>query len=188
MKLFELNAELTKKFKGAEWNLYSCRVGVASAYTIVNAIKELLPEKYRQYISYRDTNKHIVVCFETYVAHRLIKYVLFDIDVRTKLDKTYNGFGKKFIIDHFDYDLMTKYYGDYKGESDDISALLDFVLELAKKDAAKLMDYKSMAVECVKSISATMNATGWTELANMINYMKSNFSSLYNEAGINKDE
>ena len=187
MKLFELNGKLIEKFKGLEWSTWRCDANTASAYSIVTAIKELLPEKYRNlYITYRDTNKHIVIFFEACVAHKFIKYRVFDMDVRTKQDKTYTGYGKKFIIDHFDYDLMT--YEDYKGESDDIDALLDFIFELAKKDAAKFKDYKTNAIDCVKALSAAAGTTDWTELANMVNYIKSNFSDLYNEAGINRKE
>jgi len=188
MKLFELNEKLIKKFEGLEWSTWSCGGGTASAYTIFTAVKDLLPEKYRQYLTYRATNKHIVVFFEVCVAHKFIRHRVFDMDVRTKQDKTYVGFGKRFTVDHFDYDLMTNQYKDYKGESDDINALLDFIFELAKKDAAKFKDYKTNALDCVKALSAAAGTTDWTELANMINYIKSNFSDLYNEAGINRKE
>ena len=188
MKLFELNEALLKKFEGLEWSSWSCGASVASTYRIFTAIQELVPEKYRQYITYRDTNKHIVIFFEACIAHKFIRHRVFDMDVRTKQDKTYNGFGKRFTVDHFDYDLMTKQYAEYKGEVDDIDALLDFVYELAKKDAAKAKDYKASALDCIKALATAAGTTDWTELSNMINYMKSNFSDLYNEAGINREE
>ena len=188
MKLFELNEELVKKFEGLEWSSWSCGAGTASAYTIFTAVKELLPEKYRQYLTYRDTNKHIVVFFEVCVAHKFIRHRVFDMDVRTKQDKTYVGFGKRFTVDHFDYDLMTKQYAEYKGDNDDLDALLDFVYELARKDAAEARDYKAGAIACTKALAEAAGTTDWTELANMLNYMKSNFADLYNEAGINRKE
>ena len=186
MKLFELNGKLIEKFKGLEWSTWRCSADTASAYAIATAIKELLPEKYRQYITYHSNNKHLVIFFEAYVAHKFIKYRVFDMNVRTKQDKTFTGYGKRFTIDCFDYELMT--YEDYKGESDDIDALLDFTFELAKKDAAKFKDYKTNAIDCVKALSEAVGTKDWTELANMINYIKSNFSDLYNEAGINREK
>jgi hypothetical protein len=113
---------------------------------------------------------------------------VFDMDVRTKQDKTYVGFGKRFTVDHFDYDLMTKQYAEYKGDNDDFDALLDFVYELARKDAAEARDYKAGAIACTKALAEAAGTTDWTELANMLNYMKSNFADLYNEAGINRKE
>lgn len=188
MKLFELNEKLIKKFEGLEWSTWRCGANTASAYEISNAIKELVPEKYRQYITYHSNNRHIVIFFEATVAHKFIKHRVFDMDVRTKQDKTFTGYGTRYTIDHFDYDLMTKQYEEYKGESDDIDALLDFVFELAKKDAAKFRDYKASALAGIKALSEAVGTKDWSELANMINYLKINFSALYKEAEINKTE
>lgn len=188
MKLFELNEKLIKKFEGLEWSSWNYGAKVVNAYEITNAIKELVPEKYRPYIIYHSNNKHIVIFFEACVAHKVIRHRVFDMDVRTKQDKTYTGHGKRFTIDRFDYDLMTKQYEDYKGELDDIDALLDFVFELAKKDAAEFRDYKVSAVAGIKALSEAVGTKDWTELANMISYMKLNFSALYKDAGLNKTE
>jgi hypothetical protein len=188
MKLFELNEKLIKKFEGLEWSTWRCGTNTASAYEISNAIKELVPEKYRQYITYHSNNRHIVIFFEGWVAYKWFRHRVLDMDVRTKQDKTYTGYGTKFTVDHFDYDLMTKQYEEYKGESDDIDALLDFVFELAKKDAVEFNKYRVSAIAGFKALSEAVGTKDWTELANMINYIKANFGRLYEDAGLKKTE
>ena len=188
MKLFELNEKLIKKFEGLEWSSWNYGAKVVNPYEICNAIKELVPEKYRPYITYRSNNKHIVIFFEAYVAHKTIRHRVFDMDVRTKQDKTYTGYNKKFKVDRFDYDLMTKQYEEYKGELDDIDALLDFVFELTRNDAAEFRDYKVSAIAGIKALSEAVGTKDWTELANMIGYLKLNFSAIYKDAELNKTE
>ncbi len=191
MTFEELKNKILEQIKGKRWTLYGFdkqdEVSFGKISKLVQAELSNLP---RQYFSYHTNNKHMTVYFETWVAQKQIKYPLFDLDVKTtRGEVTYSYYGKK-TYDYTVSDLVITPLTDYSTYADrehpDTITFVDFVIDLAKRDAARYNGYKAKAISALQAISDTLGTKDWTELSLMLRYMRDNFSCLYEEGKINQ--
>lgn len=177
MTFAELKNRILEQIKGKKWDLYSfSRQDEISFNEISKLMQAELSNLPKACFNYRTNNKHMTVYFETYVAQKQIKYPLFDIDVRTK--------------QHFINDLVITPLTDYNGYKDreypDTVTFIDFIIDLAKREATEHTKYKEKAISALQAISNTLCTKDWIELRQMLNYMRDNFSYLYDDGKINQ--
>ena len=191
MTFEELKNKILEQIKGKRWTLYGFgKQDEISFGPISKLVQDYLPNLPKNCFSYHTNNKHMTVYFETYVAQKQIKYQLFDLDVKTtRGEVTYSYYGKK-TYDYTVSDLvitpLTNYNTYADREHPDTITFIDFIIDLAKRDAARYNGYKARAISALQAISDTLGTKDWTELSCMLRYMKDNFSCLYEDGKINQ--
>lgn len=191
MTFEELKNKVLEQIKGKKWNLYGwCKDNEISFGLIAKLIQDQLPNLPANCFSYRTNNKHMTVYFETYVAHKPIKYPLFDLDVKTKRGEAIYSHWGKTTYDYMVSDLVITpltNYDTYKDrENPDTITFVDFIVDLAKREAIRHTGYKEKAIESLKAISNVLGTTDWTSLSLMLRYMRDNFSNIYEDGKINQ--
>lgn len=191
MTFDELKNKILEQVKGRTWNSDGFNrqdeISFSGIAKLVQAELSNLPENC---FYYRTNNKRMTVYFETYVAHKLIKYPLFELDVKTKRNKTiYSRWGVTtydYIVNDLVVTPLTSYNGYADREHPDTATFIDFIMNLAKREAANNESYKEKAVESLKAVSAVLGTKDWTDLAQMLRYMRDNFSYIYDAGKINQ--
>ena len=195
MTFTELENRILEQIKGKKWDLYSfSRQDEISFNEISKLVQAELPNLPKDCFNYRPNNKHMTVYFETYVAQKQIKYPLFDVDVKTKRSKaakshTY-GSGTTYDYEYLINDLVITpltNYNDYEDrEQPDTVTFIDFIIDLAKREATEHTEYRDRAISALQAISNTLGTKDWIELRQMLRYMQDNFSYLYDTGKINQ--
>ncbi len=193
MTFAELKNRILEQVKGKKWSLYSfSHQDEISFNEISKLVQTELPNLPKDCFNYRTNNKHMTVYFETYVAQKQIKYPLFDMDVKTKrskADKSPTSWGSA-TYDYIISDLVITPLTDYNGYKDreqpDTATFIDFIIDLAKREAAEHTAYRDKAISALQAISNTLCTKDWIELRQMLRYMQDNFSYLYDTGKINQ--
>lgn len=175
---------LAENKKYAEW---SCQPDEVSAYGIgsqfKNEIAKYVNPSIAKNLRISNNRKHITVCFDVYAGHKNVTFDICYIEIKTKRGKYHTGYFGGGSYDWYVKDLEICQFDSGRNLS-----IEDFCNELynnAVNFTASAKDYKAKAAEVLNTISDKTGITNWTELNELVRYIHSNFSDLYNEAAIN---
>lgn len=191
MTFEELKNKVLEQIKGKKWSQYGwCKDDETSFGPISKLVQDQLPNLPKNCFSYHTNNKHMTIYFETYVAHRLIKYPLFDIDIKTKRGEAiYSHWGRTsydYIVNDLVLTPLTNYNTYADREKPDTATFVDFILDLAKREATKNQAYKDKAISALQAMSQAMGTKDWYELSSMLKYIRDNYSCIYEDGKINQ--
>ncbi len=161
MTFEELKNKVLEQIKGKKWTQYGwCKDDEISFGPITTLIQDQLPNLPKNCFSYHTNNKHMIVYFETYVAHKPIEYPLFELDIKTKRGEAiYSSWGRtsyNYTVNDLALTPLTNYNTYADRENPDTITFVDFIIDLAKREATKNQAYKEKAISALQAMSQAM--------------------------------